>query len=199
MEKRLSEVHSYWFGDSGDDLESIEQKSKLWFSKNDDVDQYIREQFEDLVALASKRMIDCAALEPRRQLTVILLLDQFTRNLYRDDQRSFATDFIARELAGTLLMTGAEVLRPLEKVFLYLPLEHSENLDDQKKSVALYRHLYTTVDENLKETFAGFYDYSVRHHDIIARFGRFPHRNKILGRTSSAEELIFLTQPGSSF
>lgn len=199
MEKRLSEVHSYWFGDSGNDLECIEQKSKLWFSKNDDVDQYIREQFGELVALASKRLIDCTALEPRKQLTVILLLDQFTRNLYRNDQRSFAADFIAREMTGTLLTAGAEVLRPLEKVFLYFPLEHSESLDDQKKSVALYRHLHTTVDENLKETFADFYDYAVRHHDIIARFGRFPHRNKILGRTSSAEELIFLTQPGSSF
>ena len=199
MENRLAQVHQYWFGEDDNESEILRQKGKLWFGKDDLVDQYIREQFSDLIELASTQQIKTDGLNPRLLLAVILLLDQFTRNIFRNDPRSFASDPLARALARDLIGQAGDLLRPIEKVFLYLPLEHSEELDDQKKSVALYRYLYESAAENLKETFAGFYDYAVRHHDIIARFGRFPHRNKILGRTSNAEEIRFLSQPGSSF
>ena len=199
MEERLEQVHRYWFGDCENDGGVIKQKGKLWFGKDEVVDQAIREQFSDLVELASGQRIKTDGLKPQLRLAVILLLDQFTRNIYRNDPRSFASDPLARMLAQELIDRSAEDLRPVERVFLYLPLEHSEELDDQKKSVALFRHLYQSVAEEVKEAFGGFFDYAVRHHDIIARFGRFPHRNKILGRTSTAEELKFLSQPGSSF
>ncbi|WP_020675779.1 DUF924 family protein [Geopsychrobacter electrodiphilus] len=198
MKKRLQEVHSFWFGQSEDDLEVIRQKGKLWFAKDEQVDQFIRETFSDLMQLASREQISLKPLSPSLQLAVILLLDQFSRNVYRNDPRSFVSDPVARKLVQQL-MPLAEALRPVEKVFLYLPLEHSENLDDQRKSVALFLQLSESVDDRLKDAFVGFFDYAVRHHDIIVRFGRFPHRNKVLGRTSSAEELRFLLQPGSSF
>ena len=199
MKNRLAQVHRYWFGDCDSDLEIIRQKGKLWFGKDDLVDQYIRQQFSDLLALATNQRIRMEGLETHHQLAVILLLDQFTRNVYRNDPKSFASDSLALSLAKDLLNCSDNLLRPIEKVFLYLPFEHSEELDDQKKSVALYKNLYESAAENLKESFAGFLDYAVRHHDIIMRFGRFPHRNKILDRPSTAEEVVFLSQPGSSF
>jgi uncharacterized protein (DUF924 family) len=199
MESRLQQVHQYWFGDYRSDQEVLLQKGKLWFGKDDQVDQYIREQFSELVALATRQQIETVDLPAHLQLAVILLLDQFSRNIYRNDPRSFASDPLARKLAKALIAQAAVGLRPLEKVFLYLPLEHSEDLDDQKKSIALFRQLQESVPAELKENFNGFYDYAVRHHDIIVRFGRFPHRNKILGRESTAEELDFLSRPGSSF
>ncbi len=199
MENRLTQVHRYWFGDSDSDQEVIRQKGKLWFGKDDQVDHYIREQFSDLIALAASQRIKMEGLETHLQLTVILLLDQLTRNIYRNDPDSFSSDHLALSMAKDLLGSAGNLLRPIEKVFLYLPFEHSEELDDQKKSVALYRSLHESVAENLKESFIGFFDYAVRHHDIIMRFGRFPHRNKILSRHSTAEEISFLSQPGSSF
>ncbi len=199
MENRLIQVHRYWFGDSDSDLEVIRQKGKLWFGKDDQVDHYIREQFSDLIALAASQRIKMDGLDSHLQLAVILLLDQFTRNIYRNDQGSFSADPLALSLAKDLLGRSGNLLRPIERVFLYLPFEHSEELDDQKKSVALYLRLHESVAQNLKEAFVGFFDYAVRHHDIIVRFGRFPHRNKILGRHSTPEEISFLSQPSSSF
>jgi uncharacterized protein (DUF924 family) len=199
MENRLTQVHQYWFGDSDSDQEVICQKGKLWFGKDDLVDHYIREQFSDLIELAASQRIKMYGLEPHLQLAVILLLDQFTRNIYRNDPGSFSSDHLALSLAKDLLGGAGNLLRPIEKVFLYLPFEHSEELDDQLKSVALYRSLHESVAEDLKESFAGFFDYAVRHHDVIARFDRFPHRNNILGRHSTAAEISFLSQPGSSF
>lgn len=199
MKNRLAQVHRYWFGGCDSDLEIIRQKGKLWFVKNDLVDQSIREQFSDLVELAARQRIRVDGLDSHLQLAVILLLDQFTRNIYRNDPGSFSSDLLALNLATDLLGRPDNLLRPIEKAFLYLPFEHSEELDDQKKAVALYRNLHESVAENLKEPFAGFFDYAVRHRDIIMRFGRFPHRNKILGRLSTVEEIAFLSQPGSSF
>jgi uncharacterized protein (DUF924 family) len=199
IETRLAQVHRYWFDDSDSDLEVIARKGKIWFGKDELVDRYIRDRFSDLIESAAHRQIETAGLKPQLRLAVILLLDQFTRNIYRNDPRSFASDPLARTMARDLLACSAERLRPIEKVFLYLPLEHSEDLVDQEDSVALFYQLHDSAAENLREAFGGFLDYALRHRDIIARFGRFPHRNKILGRNSTAEEIEFLSQPGSSF
>lgn len=199
MEDRLLEVHRYWFGDSENDHEVIQQKGKLWFGKDAVVDRYIRETFGDLIDLAGEGSLDMGNGTPRQRLSVILLIDQFRRNVYRNDPRSFDADPLARELAGGLCLSGSESLRPIEKVFLYLPFEHSELIADQKKSIALFRGLLENSPPETRDTYQGFYDYAVRHYEIVARFGRFPHRNSILGRKSSLEELDFLKQPGSSF
>lgn len=199
MKDRLTEVHEFWFGDYRSEEEVLKDKGPLWFAKQRDIDDAIRERFGDLVEKAAAGQIDVNLFGPRETLCVILLLDQFTRNIYRGDPRSFASDARARELAEQLLSADEKKLRPLEKVFLYLPFEHSEDLDDQKKSVALFRGLLDSVAEDLRPTFLSFYDYAVRHHDIVARFGRFPHRNLILDRASTVDEERFLEEPGSSF
>ena len=128
---------------------------------------------------------------PRGALALVLLLDQVPRNLYRDDPRAFASDAEALRIARAAIERGDDQsLRQVERVFLYLPLEHSEALADQEDCV----RLTGTLDENPE-----WLDYAERHRDIIARFGRFPHRNAVLGRVSTPEEDEFLTQPGSSF
>jgi len=199
MKNRLMDVHRFWFGESRNDLEILQQKSKIWFAKDDALDAEIRRRFADLVEHAALNRFDFPLLAPLEQLAVILLLDQFSRNLFRDDPRSFSADPLARTHAQSLLINEAADLNRVEKVFLYLPFEHSESLDDQKKSVALFHHLHQNAPVELHQHTAGFLDYAVRHFEIIERFGRFPHRNKILGRPSTPEELEFLTQPGSSF
>jgi uncharacterized protein (DUF924 family) len=133
-------------------------------------------------------------------LALILLLDQLPRAIHRDTAAAFAQDAKARRVAGQGLDSGADrLLRPIERLFFYLPFEHSEVLDDQDRSVELFRELLLEVPPSHRETFAGFVDYAVRHRDVIKQFGRFPHRNVILGRESTPEEKAFLEQPGSSF
>jgi len=199
MQNRLMEVHRFWFGESRNELEILQQKSKIWFAKDDALDAEIRRRFADLVEHAALNRFDFPQLAPREQLAVILGLDQFSRNLFRNHPRSFATDPLARRHAQALLNNETADLNRVEKVFLYLPFEHAESLDDQKKSVALFQELHQTAPVELHSHTAGFLDYALRHCEIIERFGRFPRRNKILGRTSTPEELEFLTQPGSSF
>jgi uncharacterized protein (DUF924 family) len=131
---------------------------------------------------------------------LILLLDQLPRAIHRGTPAAFGQDAKARKLAEQGLESGADkLLRPIECLFFYLPLEHSEVLADQDRSVELFRELAASVPEAYRETFAAFIDYAVRHRNVIAEFGRFPHRNQILGRESTPEEKAFLEQPGSSF
>jgi uncharacterized protein (DUF924 family) len=127
-------------------------------------------------------------------LALIVVLDQFSRNLHRGDPRAFSQDAHARECANQALMRGDEsALLPVQRQFLYLPLEHSEDLADQERCVALMRTL-----EAYPET-KGLTVWAEKHREIIARFGRFPHRNAALGRASTPEEIEFLAQPGSGF
>ena len=133
-----------------------------------------------------------AAAEP--MLALVVVLDQFSRNLYRDEARAFAQDAHARECAGQALARGDDLgLAPVQRQFLYLPFEHSESLRDQEKSLDLFASL-----EAFEPT-RGLSEWARRHHAIVARFGRFPHRNAALGRASTPEELEFLKTPGSGF
>ncbi len=197
----LTDVLSYWFGSTEDDLRVIESRSKLWFGKDPCIDQEIKEKFSELVAQARKEKLASQELsEPLNHLAQILLLDQFTRNIYRDSPQAFASDSAALELALAGLGAGEDLLlRPVERVFYYLPLEHSEDLEQQNRSVELFSKLLAGVPEKWQAAFAGFLDYAIRHQVIIQRFGRFPHRNLILGRKSTAAEREFLQQPNSSF
>jgi uncharacterized protein (DUF924 family) len=137
---------------------------------------------------------------PHGALALILLTDQFPRNIFRDSPRAFALDPLALEFANAAIDAGfVQKLRPIERVFCYLPLEHSETLADQDRSVELFMALHAAVADDDKELFAGYLDFAVRHRVVIERFGRFPHRNRVLGRVSTGEEMAFLQQPGSSF
>ncbi len=195
------EILNFWFGESEEDSQVLEQKGSLWFSKNDQVDREIEQRFGALVDVADKQGV-LRGKEPaaKRYLATILLLDQFTRNIYRGDARAFGSDSIALQLALEALTNGYDKeLRPIERVFVYLPLEHSEDKHIQQQSVELFEQIRGVVSEQCQSAFDSFHDYAIRHQDIIERFGRFPHRNQILGRDSTAEEVTFLQQPNSSF
>ena len=167
-----------------------------WFRKDDAFDAAIRERFGAEVETALSAPTAGAGSD-EALLARILLLDQFTRNIFRGTPRAFAGDARALQLAAALVADGRDKkLSPWQRWFAYLPFEHSEDLLDQERSVALFAGLRREMPN---DAFNSAYDYAVRHRDVIERFGRFPHRNAILGRVSTAEETEFLKQPGSSF
>jgi len=196
----IEEVLTFWFGENPDDAVVARAQAPLWWSKNSETDNSMRRRFEDQVRAAARGERDRWAATPRGRLALILLLDQFPRNIYRDTARAFACDPRALALSLEGLDRGADrELRPIERVFFYLPLEHSESPAHQEQSVHCFSHLVASVPTEQKSVFDEYLSYAVRHRDIIARFGRFPHRNAILGRESTPEELAFLAEPGSSF
>jgi uncharacterized protein (DUF924 family) len=166
-----------------------------WFRKDDAFDAAIRERFGAEVEAALSGTPGEGSDEAL--LARILLLDQFTRNIHRNTPRAFAGDSQALTLAEILVSAGRDKnLSPWQRWFVYLPFEHSESLLDQERSVALFAGLRREMQN---EAFDSAYDYALRHREVIARFGRFPHRNAILGRESTMQEIEFLKQPGSSF
>lgn len=199
MKEDIDSIHAFWFG-PGDDAEVAAARSSLWWGKDEAVDRAMTERFAACVEAAGRGELDMWAQQPRGRLALILLTDQFTRNIHRGTPRAFAFDTRARDLCKQGLQSGADrLLRPIERVFFYLPLEHSESLADQEESVALFARLLEEVPEAQRRQFAGFHDFALRHLEIVRRFGRFPHRNAILDRESTPEEKQFLTQKGSSF
>ncbi len=179
------------------------EQSALWWSKNDATDADIRRRFEAFSAAAVSGQLADWEGTPRGLLALIICTDQFPRNMYRDTAQAFAADAAALKFANQFgRMSGSLWTQPIQRVFAYLPFEHSERMDDQISSVSGYEMLVHRAARASAEEialFEGYLDFARQHHAIIKRFGRFPHRNKILGRQSTAEELEFLTQPGSSF
>ncbi len=165
-----------------------------WFEKNPAFDEDVRQRFGPTIELALTGGLDHWRTAPEDALALILLLDQFTRNVFRDTPKAFAGDARALDTARAMVSVGQDkTLPPLARSFVYMPFMHSETLADQDRCVTLFEAFAreTGNDGNVR--------YAHAHRDIIARFGRFPHRNAILGRASTAEEQEFLTQPGSSF
>ena len=199
MEDVESILH-YWFGGATDDAEIVREKSALWWKQDSKVDAEIRRRFEMMLDAEIKNEFASWSSSPRGQLARVLLCDQFPRNMYRDSPRAFDYDERARKLAREALDAGQDKkLRPVERVFLYLPFEHSETVDDQTLSLRLYTALVEYVPETDRPTYQKFLEFARKHKEIIDRFGRFPHRNAILGRQSTAAEAEFLKGPGSSF
>jgi uncharacterized protein (DUF924 family) len=185
-------VLDFWFGAPGTALAG--QRRPEWFRKSDAFDAAIREQF--LAAYeraAAGRQVDADA-GARSLLALIVVLDQFPRNMFRGSARAFATDAQALAAAERMVERGWDVqLAPLERSFAYLPFEHAENSAAQGRSMQLFGALAEDPD------YADLFEWARKHYAIIERFGRFPHRNVILGRVSTPEEAEFLKQPGSSF
>jgi uncharacterized protein (DUF924 family) len=193
-------ILEYWLGSNADDATVAAERSNLWWSRNAAVDDEIRQRFEPLVLKAASGELTAWASKPKGLLPLILLTDQFPRNIYRDSARAFAFDAKALVWCRDGIKSDFDLkLRPIERVFFYLPLEHAEALEYQEQAVKLFRQLAESVTGDHGTLFEEYLDFAVRHRDIIARFGRFPHRNKILGRESTAEELEFLSERGSSF
>ncbi|WP_298830326.1 DUF924 family protein [uncultured Piscinibacter sp.] len=179
-------VLAFWFGD-------VASPRAEWFRKDAAFDASIRARFGAMIdaVLAGRRFGD----SPPQRLAAVIVLDQFTRNVFRDTPRAFAGDAAACALALAMAERGDDrVLPPLQRAFAYLPFEHAEDLALQDRAVACFEAL-AREEPALRDML----DYAHRHREVIRRFGRFPHRNAILGRDSTAQEAAFLEQPGSRF
>lgn len=193
MDAQAQDVLDCWF--LAPDNPGHGQSRAEWFRKDDAFDAQIRERFGALIDTAIDGGLRDWAATPRGALALILVLDQFTRNVYRDTPRAFAGDPQALELAVALTQSGQDQqLEPTLRAFVYMPFEHAEDLVMQARAVELFQLL-----AQAREGYESMLDYAQRHQEVIARFGRFPHRNAILGRDSTPEELAFLQQPGSRF
>jgi uncharacterized protein (DUF924 family) len=185
---RAEEILEFWFGRPGDP--EFDKGREVWFKPSRRFDEEIRTRFFTDYEVARKDIYDAWMSEARSCLALIVLLDQFPRNLFRDSPRSYESDDKALSVARHAVAEGFDkALRPIERAFLYLPFEHAEDLGAQQQGVTLFRGLGNA--EQL--------GYAEQHMRIVERFGRFPHRNAILGRASTPEEVEFLKEPDSTF
>lgn len=193
-------VLAFWFGELDEQGRAAPDVTARWFKKDDAFDAEIRERFAGLHASLASGEREGWSGSPRERLATIIVLDQLSRNMFRGTPGMFATDPLALAATHEGLERGDDrALRLAERVFFYMPLMHSEALADQERCIELFRALAGELEGEAKKGVENNVEYAVRHRDIVARFGRFPHRNAILGRASSEEELAFLQQPGSSF
>jgi uncharacterized protein (DUF924 family) len=199
-------VREFWFGKLPLAPEDVAKRMRLWFGYEITPEQQqrwdgtIRAHFEPLVRQAIDGELIAWADGPRRLMSLILLLDQFPRNLYRGMARQFAGDEQALALALSGMNSGADAaLDPVQRMFFYLPLQHSEQRDVQDESVAAYRRLAMEAPDALKDTFKSSLEYAERHRTVVQRFGRFPHRNRILGRASTPDEVAYMKTGGEDF
>jgi uncharacterized protein (DUF924 family) len=195
--KQCHDALLFWFGD--DPLQPLKNKT-LWFQKDAAFDALVRGKFEALLGDAIEGRLASWRETPKSCLAYIILLDQFTRNIYRDTPQAFAQDACALAATKEALDKGFDQrLTTVERSMLYMPFMHSEDLVDQERGIQLFEKLAADAEEALKAGMQMNLDYMIQHADIIKRFGRFPHRNVILGRQSTEEELIFLKMPNASF
>lgn len=200
MDARAEHLLDLWFGPTNDPYAVPPELAKRWFSRSDELDAALRADFLDDHARATRGELDAWAATARGRLALLLLLDQLSRNMFRGTPAAFASDPKALALCLEGLERGhSRELRPVERQFHYMPLMHAETVEAQDRCVALFAELAAEVPEDGRAPFANAHDYAARHRDIVVRFGRFPHRNAILSRPSTPEELVFLEQPGSSF
>ncbi|MBE9129339.1 MULTISPECIES: DUF924 family protein [unclassified Coleofasciculus] len=189
---QVKEILEFWFGKPDD--ADYGKKRKQWFTKNPAFDEDVRSRFLHDYQQAAGGQLNNWKTAPHSCLALIILLDQFPRNMFRGQPQAFATDSQALETAQHTIECGfAQELLPIQRWFIYMPFEHSENLKDQHQSVKLFSTLKD--DPNCSDGI----NYADRHLRVIERFGRFPHRNSILGRQTTPAEAEFLKQPGSSF
>ena len=190
--QQAREVLDFWFGAPGS--ADFGRSRDVWFRKDAAFDRALADRFADLHAAAARGELAAWMAAPESLLALIVVLDQFPRNIHRGSPASFATDAQALAAARAMLASGWDVaLPPAMRWFAYMPFEHSESLADQELCLRLMRQ----VAEDPQ--FADVPKWAVAHHAVIAQFGRFPHRNAILGRESTPAEVEFLKQPGSSF
>lgn len=196
----IRRIHDFWFSAAELDAPQIDSRMERWFGTDPALDTRIRDEFGDLVDQAIAGKLDHWAKTPEGRLALILLLDQFCRNIHRGTARAFAGDKRALKLCveGSI-NNDYRCLTPVQRVFFFMPLQHAESLGVQDKSVRIYNALAEGVSDTLRETFLTFAQFAELHRDIVAQFGRFPHRNRHLGRANTSEEAAFLAADGPAF
>lgn len=194
------QVHQFWFGELQDEHDLAKDKAKLWFGGGQEVDAQITERFGQTLERARQGELEDWKRSARDTLSLILVLDQLSRNIYRGKPEAFAGDHLSRELTLALIDSGQDQeLYPIERVFAYLPLEHSERLSDQLLCLKCMERLEAQAPQDTRPAFKDFRQYAQRHLELIERFGRFPHRNAILGRESTPQEVQYMEDGGESF
>ena len=187
-------VREFWFGKLPLSPEALSERMEFWFGEEapqlaGDRDVQIRTRFGELFERAASGQLAHWADSPRRRLSLIILLDQFPRNMFRGSARAFAYDEKALALTLSGMQSGADAaLDAVERIFFYMPLQHAESPEVQDESVAAYRRLLAEAPAELRASFAGVLEYAENHRSIIDRFRRFPHRNRLLGRESTPAE-----------
>ena len=198
------EVRQFWFGRLPLKPDGMSERLALWFGadaeEQDQTDELVRSRFGTLMDRAAAGELTSWADSPRRRLSLILLLDQFPRHVHRGTERAFATDRAALALTLSGMQSAADAaLTPVERIFFYMPLQHAELVDAQEEAVAAYRRLRNEAPPELGSMFASALESAQLHHSIVARFGRFPHRNHVLRRTNTPEEAAYLAEGDRSF
>jgi uncharacterized protein (DUF924 family) len=193
VKKVLTDIHRYWFGDLKSPADVVaKEKADTWFRQSDATDAHIRDTFGKYLNAAAETEWDLSHLTRQEQVALVVLLDQFPRNMFRQTGDAFAHDAKARQVAMALIKGGAERYYLPERTFVFMPLMHSEAVADQDHCVMLFAAESMRAAEPAREGFRQALDFATKHRDIIRKFGRFPHRNLMLGRESTPEEVEFL-------
>ena len=200
MHKRAKAVLDYWFGDLDQTPEYFAKRMPFWFNGGKKVDAYIKKHFEkDLIKAVNGEYKDWEKT-PREGLALVILLDQFSLNLYREKPRSYEQSLLAIPIADRMIKKKLHYLvTPIERAFLYLPFEHGESLKYQARSIKLFTKLYRESPKYSKKQFAGTLDYAKRHASVVRDFGRFPDRNEVFGRDNTPAEVRFLASKRAPF
>ena len=197
---RIEAVLAFWFRQRGLSAPQIDHRMNIWFGEDSLFDQEIEREFKNDIEAASASRLRHWANAPQGCLALILLLDQFRRNIYRGTAAAFSHDKMALRLCVEGAMKKRDSgLSPIERVFFYMPLQHAESKKVQAKSVALYSRLARAVTPTYRETFETIAQFAELHADIVETFGRFPHRNALLGRENTAEEAEYLAGDAADF
>jgi uncharacterized protein (DUF924 family) len=208
-------IREFWFGKSltgslpgqgeiASRALALSRRASLWFEANPQLmgqqDELIRVQFQGLVERGGRGELAAWADSPRRRLSLIILLDQFPRHIYRGTPRAFAYDQDALALTLSGMQSAADgALNLIERLFFYMPLQHAESTEVQDESVSAYRRLVAESPAEMRSTFEGSLQYAEEHRAVIRQFGRFPHRNGLLGRENTPEEEVYLKKAGDRF
>ena len=199
-QSRIEAILSFWFKEQELSAPQIDRRMDIWFSEDPVFDEEIKENFADDVAAACEGELDHWAAEPRGRLALIILIDQFRRNIHRNTADAFSMDKLALKLCVEGAMEKKDQgLSPIQRVFFYMPLQHAESRKVQAKSVELYNRLAEAVSPTYRETFLTVAQFAELHKDIVDQFGRFPHRNRLLGRENTPEEDEYLAGDSPDF
>lgn len=197
---RADAIRAFWFGEIDAAGRADPGRAARWFAPDAAFDEEVRRRFEADLRNAGAGHLDTWEREAESSLALVLLLDQFPRNVSRGTPRAFAFDAHARCVTKRLIERGGETeLWSIERAFVYMPLQHAEDLADQERSVALFERLRDAAPHDQRETFDSFLHHAEQHRDVIARFGRFPHRNAVLGRAATHAESAWLAEGDRSW
>ncbi len=196
----IAQINEFWIGEAAYDAQASKTRTKLWYMSTPADDEALRARFGSTLELAAAGELDNWQSTAAGSLALVILLDQFSRNLHRGTAGAFANDPRAQKVTHAAIANGQHLtLSYIGRTFLYHPFHHSEAIEDQDACVALYQALLAAAEPAWHEQLQDFLDYSIEHREVIRQFGRFPHRNEVLGRESTAEEQAYLAGGASRY